>query len=238
MHFFANTPLDFASMISSLGIFGGGKVICGEYHPPSMTGTFITFEGIDGCGKSTVSKQIASILRERGNEVYHTMEPSESWLGQAVRRSYTEEISPFTEVFLFLADRATHTDRIKKELAAGKMVISDRYCDSSTAYQGALLEETLAGQGIDSVDWVAGMNSTIIQEPDITLLLDIAPEISLERLKVREELSKFEKQGYLEKVRANYLRIAEVEERVKVIDANQPVDKVRDEVMRAIDNIL
>jgi len=203
-----------------------------------MASIFITFEGIDGCGKSTVSKQAASILLERGNEVYHTMEPSENWLGQAVRRSYTEEISPFTELFIFMADRATHTDQIKKELVAGKIVISDRYCDSSTAYQGALLEELLARQGIDSVDWVTGMNATIIREPDITLLLDIAPEVSLERLKVREELSKFEKQGYLEKVRANYLRIAETEERVRVIDANQPIEKVLDEVMKAIEEVL
>ena len=221
-----------------MGDMGNEKLIWVVVHPPSMTGMFITLEGIDGCGKSTVSKQVASTLQERGNEVYHTMEPSENWLGQAVRRSYTEEISPFTEVFLFLADRATHTDRIKKELAAGKIVISDRYCDSSTAYQGALLHEQLAEQGIDSVDWVIGMNSTIIREPDITLLLDIAPEVSLERLKVREELSKFEKQGYLERVRANYLRIAKAEPRVRVIDANQPVEKVLDEVMKAIEDIL
>lgn len=215
-----------------------GKLIWWCAHPLPMAGTFITFEGIDGCGKSTVSKQVASILRKRGNEVYHTMEPSENWLGQAVRRSYTEEISPFSEVFLFMADRATHTDQIKKELAEGMIVISDRYCDSSTAYQGALLEEPLAEQGIDSVDWVASMNATIIREPDITLLLDIAPEVSLERLKVREELSKFEKQGYLEKVRANYLRIAETESRIKVIDANRPVEEVLADVMKAIEDIL
>ncbi|MCK5038737.1 MAG: dTMP kinase [Thermoplasmata archaeon] len=203
-----------------------------------MRGIFITFEGIDGCGKSTVSKQVASILQERGKEVYHTLEPSENWLGQAVRRSYTEEISPYTELFIFMADRATHTERIKKELSAGKTVISDRYCDSSTAYQGALLHEPLAEQGIDSVEWIMKMNKTIIREPDITLLLDISPEISLKRVEGRGELSKFEKQDYLEKVRANYLRIAKAESRIKIIDADQPVDKVLAEVMKAIEEIL
>ncbi|MCK4758117.1 MAG: dTMP kinase [Thermoplasmata archaeon] len=203
-----------------------------------MSAIFITFEGIDGCGKSTVSKETASLLRSRGFEVYHTKEPSENWLGEAVRRSYTEEICPYTELFLFMADRATHTDKIKKELADGKIVISDRYSDSSTAYQGALLEEELAAQGIDSVDWIMKLNATIILDPDITLLLDIDPDTSLERLTIREELSKFEKKAYLEKVRTNYLRVAEAESRIRIVDAKQPVEKVLADVMALIDTKL
>ncbi len=197
-----------------------------QAFPSLMAGLFITLEGIDGCGKSTASKELARILESKGHEVYLTLEPSESWLGQAVRRSYTEEISPYTEVFLFLADRATHTLDMEKKLADGQVVISDRYCDSSTAYQGEALEELLAKQGIDSVDWITQMNSTVIREPDITFLLDIDPETSLERLKVREELSKFEKHNYLEKVRANYLRIAKTEGRMRIINARQPAEKV------------
>ncbi len=196
-----------------------------------MPAKFITFEGVDGCGKSTISKEVCQALIDMGHEVEWTMEPSENWLGDQVRRSYSEEISPFTEAFLFLADRATHTDRIRKHLADGKIVISDRYSDSTIAYQGALLSDELIKQGIDSVDWLWELNNRIIIKPDVTFLLDIAPEISLERLNTREELSKFERQGYLEKVRANYLRIASREDRYVIIDATQAKQTVLNEVL-------
>ncbi len=222
-------------MISSLGKYENKNYFDHKAFLVPMTGIFITLEGIDGCGKSTASKELARVLGDKGHKVHHTLEPSESWLGQAVRRSYTEEISPFTEVFLFLADRATHTEEIKKKLADGQIVISDRYCDSSTAYQGASLEEPLAKQGIDSVDWITRMNATVIREPDITFLLDIDSETSLERLKVREELSKFEKHNYLEKVRANYLRIAETESRIKIIDAKQPAEEVLADILAILE---
>lgn len=199
-----------------------------------MPGLFITLEGIDGCGKSTLAKRLAEKLRADGHDVVTTMEPSESWLGQAVRRSYNEEISPYTEAFLFLADRATHTQDMIAKKEAGQIIICDRYSDSTVAYQGAYLEEIMAKDGIDAVSWLEEMSRPVIVTPDITFLLDIDPEVSLARLGGRDGLSKFEKLGYLRKVRANYLRVAGGKPHFMVLDASKPAGDILESVYSAV----
>jgi len=195
---------------------------------------FITFEGIDGCGKSSLTSVVASRLMEAGFNVELTIEPTRTWLGDAVRRGYKEEINPYTEVFLFLADRATHTDWIRKKLSEGKLVISDRYSDSTVAYQAAQLQQKLGGKATEYIHWLTEASEPAILEPDITLLLDVSPEISLKRLGGRSELEKFENLDNLILVRQNYLEIAAKAPRIRTIDAARPMLEVQDSVFKAL----
>ncbi|MCK4266901.1 MAG: dTMP kinase [Thermoplasmata archaeon] len=191
-----------------------------------MTGSFVTLEGIDGCGKSTVARKVSSILESEGVRVELTREPTDTWLGKAVKRSHQESVSPFTEVFLFMADRATHTDWVREKVSEGALVISDRYSDSTVAYQSASLHQEFGGSLEEHADWLLELNRKIMMVPDLTILLDIDPETSLGRLRGRKELSKFEHLEYLGLVRDNYLMIAKGEARMTIIDATGPIDDV------------
>src|SRR5216684_5996407 len=106
-----------------------------------MAGAFITFEGIDGCGKSTQLRLLASELRVRGVTVVTTREPGGTPLGQKLRAALLdvqEEVDPLTELLVFAADRAQHVRRVlRPALASGQVVFSDRYADATVAYQGA-----------------------------------------------------------------------------------------------------
>jgi dTMP kinase len=171
---------------------------------------------------------------EAGYRVELTLEPTRTWLGDAVRRSYKEEVSPYTEAFLFLADRATHTDWIRKKMAEGKLVISDRYSDSTVAYQAAQLQQKLGGKAADYIHWLTAASEPAILEPNITILLDVAPEISLKRLGGRTELEKFENLENLKLVRQNYLNIAGKTQRIKIVDASKPILEVQDSVFKVL----
>ena len=203
-----------------------------------MVSGFITFEGIDGCGKSTVARLIAERLKEQGADVELTLEPTRTWLGEAVRRSYKEPIHPYTEAFLFLADRATHTDWIKEKMAQGKFVISDRYSDSTVAYQAALFHQKLGGSMPDYVSWLQKVSQPVIIQPDLTLLLDVDPEISLGRLGNRAEMEKFETLENLKLVRENYLAIAKESSQFKIIDSSKSLEEVTEEAWLIIQQIL
>jgi dTMP kinase len=205
---------------------GHGKDLFQVGVPCLMTLNFVTFEGVDGSGKSTVVKKVVYQLKREGYKVTLTMEPSLTWLGDAVRRSYTEDVSPYTEVFLFMADRATHTDWVRKKIAQGRLVLSDRYSDSTVAYQGALLFRRKGGPLERHIEWLAELNDKIILEPDMTFLLDIDPIRSLRRLDNRNARSKFERLKYLRMVREGYLKIAEMKKRMLIIDASQPIEDV------------
>ena len=199
---------------------------------------FITFEGVDGCGKTTICKRIAGHLKKDGHKITLTMEPTKTWLGDAVRQSYRVKTSPYTEAFLFLADRATHTDWIKARMEKGRHVISDRYSDSTVAYQAALLHKELGGSMSKYRNWLLEVNNQIILKPDLTLLFDVDPQISLKRLTNRSERSKFERLKYLQNVRKNYLAIAEKEKRVKAIDASEPFKDVYFRALNTIKKII
>jgi dTMP kinase len=195
-------------------------------------GKFYVFEGIDGSGKTTVSRKLFErISQESHREVLLTVEPTDCWLGDTVRRSYDEDISPFTEALLFLADRATHTERIKEWLSEGIIVLCDRYNASTMAYQGSILRRKM---GDEALEWLRTVSKHVVIESDITFLFSLSPGKALERLDERDETTKFEKLGYLKEVDAIYNRLAEEDSRYFVIDASTPLDEVVNEVARAI----
>jgi dTMP kinase len=196
------------------------------------TGKFYVFEGIDGSGKTTVSRKLfEKISQDSHREVMLTSEPTDCWLGDAVRRSYDEDISPFTEALLFIADRANHTERIEDWLSKGIIVLCDRYNASTLAYQGAILQKRM---GDSAIEWLKSVSSRVIIEPDITFLFSVSPETALLRLDGRNEISKFERLGYLMEVDAIYRKVADEDPTFFVVDASGPLEDVVEEVLRAI----
>jgi len=187
---------------------------------------FITFEGIDGSGKTSVAKAVTKQLKRRGVSVVLTTEPTHTWLGDAVKRSYAEPVSPFTEALLFLADRATHTEQIKRWVAQRKVVISDRYADSTYAYQAA----SLKGVSGDVMSWLRKISEPFVIEPDLTLLLDVPPRLGLARIQSRKKKVHFEEERFLRNVRANYIRLAKGR-RFIVIDSSRSIKKVTEEAL-------
>lgn len=192
---------------------------------------FYTFEGIDGSGKSSVMKRVAELLMRDGRAVATTMEPTDTWLGKAVERSYDEPVSPYTEAFLFMADRATHSEHIRDLIADGKTVLCDRYAHSTFAYQGAALAHLLGGPE-KAMEFLIDGHKPFILEPERVFLFDIDPEVGLERIAGREALSKFEKIEYLRGVRENYLALSRMYDDFQVIDASAPFEEVVTQVMK------
>lgn len=208
-----------------------------------MSGKFITFEGIDGSGKSTQLRMLASELRVRGFEVLTTMEPGGTPLGRRLRAAFleTEEnVAPLAELLLFAADRAQHVNfLIKPALAEGKIVISDRYADATFAYQGA-------GRGFseETVNAVIKL-ATDGLKPDLTLFFDVPVEKAIMRTNARtdEETQKnrmdSETIEFYERVRTAYLGIAEREpERFIIIDGDSSVGEIKAEILPIITDFL
>lgn len=204
-----------------------------------MSGKFITFEGIDGSGKSTQLRMLASELRVRGFEVLTTMEPGGTPLGRRLRAAFleTEEnVAPIAELLLFAADRAQHVNfLIKPALAEGKIVISDRYADATFAYQGA-------GRGFseETVNAVIKL-ATDGLKPDLTLFFDVPVEKAIMRTNARtdEETQKnrmdSETIEFYERVRTAYLGIAEREpERFIIIDGDSSVGEIKAKILPII----
>lgn len=199
-------------------------------------GLFITFEGADGCGKTTQLMLMAKYLKEHGAEVLVTREPGAKGLGEKLREillNYDGEVSSQAEAFLFLADRAQHMDVIiKPAVAAGKIVLCDRHTDSTVAYQGY-------GRGID-VSRINMLNdiATGGRKPDLTIVFDVDVETSLSR--VGKEKDRMENAGmdFFNRVRNGYLQIAKQEpERVKVIDATQSIEAIHIQVIKFINQL-
>ncbi len=201
-----------------------------------MAGKFITFEGIDGCGKTSVARAIHDMLKVEANDVVLTQEPTRSWLGDAVKRSISEDHPALTEAFLFMADRASHTEEISTSLEDGKIVLCDRYADSTICYQAASL--VLEGFDGDPFKWLKDISDMYVLKPDLTILLDLEPEMALERIRSREKIAKFEESDFLMKVRENFLRLAEIEDRIKIVDASLPLKAVAEEARTRIGSSL
>ena len=180
---------------------------------------FIVFEGIDGSGKSSVIARLKDHLESKGMKVMVTAEPTGGAIGKFV--ATTDDLIPEAEALLFVADRALHTKDIMKWMDDGYVVLCDRYFASTLAYQSAA--------GMD-IGWLKSINSKVIIQPDITILMDIDPEVSLKRVSQRGEMSRFEKLDYLRKVREAYLNIAK-EFDFKVINADRDRDTVAEEVI-------
>lgn len=196
----------------------------------SGKGVFIVLEGIDGTGKSTLSKKLKAWLEEKGREVVLTAEPTADWLGVAVRRANNEDLDPRTESLLFTADRCQHTLRIEEMLKQGKVVICDRYYGSTVAYQGAALEGDM---GDNAVSWLLNLNGPVVRHPDVTILLITDPKVAMQRVGSRGELSKFEREEYLSKVQDIYMTLAR-EGDWTVIDSNRKLYEVLESVKRAV----
>jgi dTMP kinase len=204
-----------------------------------MPGFFISFEGIEGCGKSTQVKLLAEALRAEGHEVVVTREPGGTSIGQTLRRILLEPsatpLAPGAEVFLMLADRAQHIqDVIAPGLRANKIAISDRFVDSTTAYQGY-------GRGID-LELLARLNTFACGGyiPHLTFLLDLPVDEGLCRARQRRGSTtadhfEAESVAFHERVRTGFLEVAHAEpQRVYVIDTTRPVDVVRQEILAVV----
>ncbi len=190
-------------------------------------GRFFVFEGIDGSGKSTVSKLFAERLAKSGRTVEWTAEPTSGWIGEQVRRANKEARSDFAETLLYVADRAEHTAQIRAWLEEGRDVVCDRYEGSTLAYQSVTLRPHL---GPKALEWLRAINAPFILHPEVTFLLRIDPEKAMGRVSKRGETEKFEKIDFLRKVAAMYDRLAVEDLSYVIIDASRSLDEVVDTV--------
>lgn len=200
-------------------------------------GYFITFEGADGCGKTTQLELLADYLKEKNKEVIITREPGARGLGERIRDillNYDGEVSDRCESFLFLADRAQHIDIIvNPAVEDGKIVLCDRHIDSSVAYQGY-------GRGLD-IEQIDRLNmiATNGKRPDLTLVFDIDAETSMKR--VGSEKDRMESAGidFFNRVRKGYLELANQEpERIRVLDATKSIEEIHNEVVKIFSELI
>ncbi len=206
----------------------------------TSTGLFLTFEGIDGSGKSSQAHKLAEHLRSKGHDVVLTREPGGSEGAEEIRRLVLEgdpdRWSAETEILLFTAARRDHLERtIEPALAAGKVVICDRFADSTRMYQG-LSRGDLRGL-VDQLHRLM-----IGREPDLTILIDMDPQIGLSRAKGRQGTEeRFEDFGLdlQQKMRAGFLALAnEFSQRFRVIDGNRDMDSVARDVTEIVEQAL
>jgi dTMP kinase len=194
---------------------------------------FVTFEGIDGAGKTTVSRLVTESLQAKGHVVFLTSEPTKTWLGDAVRRAYDDDVGGIAESFLFLADRAAHVGEIRSHLERGELVLCDRYADSTYAYQGARLKGLVA----DPIRFLQRASEGWTLEPDLTVLLRVSPNLGLKRIEGRPIRIRFEDLPFLRKVAANYDRLAR-SRRFVVLDGARTAEVVARDAAAAIENRL
>jgi dTMP kinase len=208
---------------------------------PTHQGRFITFEGIDGCGKTTQFRLLAQWLREQGRDVVETVEPGGTAIGQQIRKILLDPASaglhPRAELLLYFASRAQNVDEIiRPALDAGRIVLCDRFTDSTLVYQGS-------GRGLDTnivrdLDRIACRGLV----PDLTFLIDIDLETSLQRAKRRNERvgpaeSRIDEENvaFHERVREGYLALARAEpERIAVIEGSAPIGEVARAIRQAL----
>jgi len=193
-----------------------------------MSGIFITIGGIDGCGGTTHSRLLYEWLKKKFNKnVILTKEPTDGEIGKILRKYLKDKKSNIrTDALLFAADRIEHIENIiKPALNQNMIVISDRYIESSLAYQCA--------QGL-SLNWILEINQGFIK-PDLTIILDIEPEIALKRKDYIED--KFENIEFLKKVRLNYLEQAKLWN-YKIINSNREIDIVHEEIIKEVEHII
>ena len=205
------------------------------------TGKFITFEGGEGCGKSTHIGRIAARLHDAGRVVLTLREPGGTDVGEEIRHvlQYSKKSAamvPETELLLFCASRAQLVrELVRPALSEGKIVLADRFFDSTTVYQGV-------GRKIDA-DNVAAINRFAVGDclPDLTIVIDLDPQIGLERAKGRELFDRMENQSlaFHRRVREGYLDLARREpQRVKLVDGSQSLDAVGEQIWSLIERVL
>lgn len=210
-----------------------------------MAGLFITFEGIEGAGKTTLIQKLLAYFSSAGREVLLTREPGDSVLGKKLRAiilNAEENICSGAELFLFLADRAQHVETvIKPALEQGKIVLCDRFADSTVAYQGY-------GRGMDKA-LLETLNNAATGGlmPDLTIVLDLNPEIGLSRAKKRNaeqnltvEEGRFEAEAlsFHCRIREGFLAMSRKEKRFFVVNAEQDAEAVYNDVLQKIQQVL
>jgi len=192
---------------------------------------FITIEGVEGSGKSIQAKFLVDWLRERGFNPLLTVEPGGTDIGEDIRELLLSDsdIDGVTELFLYLADRREHIVKvILPALRKGKTVVSDRYYDSTFAYQGG-------GRGIDR-NWIENLMNKVVRNvvPDITFLIDVSPELGLSRIKGKDRIEK-EEINFHKRVREEYLnRAKRFPERINVIDGVKSISEVQNDIRRIL----
>ncbi len=211
-----------------------------------MKGVFITFEGIEGSGKSSQVALLADYLTARGRPVTVTREPGGTPIGDQVRTILLDPknkaLDPGAELLLYAASRAQHLKEvIAPSLAAGKVVLCDRFSDATIAYQGY-------GRGLD-LGMISALDRIVTsgKQPDLTLLLDIEASAGLARARGRnhslglEKEARFENEdiAFHERVRKGYLSLAKQQSaRIRVVDALRPVGEVQKDIREIVDGIL
>lgn len=201
---------------------------------------FISFEGIDGVGKSTQIRFAEDYLRSKGKDVLCTLEPGGTELGQEIRNLLLHrkgDVAPRAEALLYAADRAHHVaTTVRPALAEGKVVITDRYLDSSVAYQGA-------GRKLTAED-VRNISMWAVEDllPDLTVLVDLDPQIAAERRKgTGQEADRLEREkiDFFQAVRDEFLKLAEAEpKRFLVVDARQTPEEIFVHIAKKLDELL
>ena len=200
-------------------------------------GLFITFEGADGCGKSTQRDLLKEYLENKGFEVVLTREPGAKGLGEEIRKlllHYDGYVSPKCETFMFLADRAQHVDTIiKTAVEEGKIVLCDRHTDSTIAYQGH-------GRGED-IEHLTYLNNVATSnfKPDLTLVYDVDIDTALSRRGNDRDRMEQAGKDFQIKVREGYKKIAQKEpDRVKIVDATESIEKVFEKTKHEVEQLI
>jgi dTMP kinase len=204
-----------------------------QAEPQDAQARFITFEGVDGAGKSTQIEALAARLHERGRDFVRTREPGGTPLGERLRELMLgDAMAPMTETLLMFAARSEHLERvIRPALAAGRWVLCDRFTDASYAYQGA-------GRGIaiEQLDDLARLVQGGLR-PDLTVLVDIDPAEAQRRRAQARAADRFEReaQHFFERVRSGYLERAGAEpERFLVVDGSAPPERITAAVLARV----
>ena len=200
-------------------------------------GLFITFEGADGCGKTTQINLLKKYLENKGKDVVLTREPGGIGLGEKIREillNYNGEVADRCESFLFLADRAQNIEVIvNPAIKQGKIVLCDRHTDSSVAYQGY-------GRGLD-IEQIKFLNNLATggRQPNLTLVFDVDIETSMKR--VGNQKDRMESSGidFFNRVRNGYLELGKQEpNRIKMVDSTKSIDEVHQEVIKIVEQYL
>lgn len=198
---------------------------------------FITFEGADGCGKTTQIELVNKYLQEKGYKTLVTREPGAKGLGEKLREillNYEGEVSPNCESFLFLADRAQHVDCIiKPALKNNTIVLCDRHTDSTIAYQGY-------GRQLD-IQEIKKLNDIAVNglKPDLTIVFDIDIETSMQRVGKTKDRMESAGMEFFNRVRNGYLAIAQEEpNRVKVINSADTIENIHTKVVELVEKCL
>ena len=202
-----------------------------------MKGKFITLEGIEGSGKSTNLDSIKTVLDQKKIEYVITREPGGGPLGSHLRKLLLDKeqsISPSVEMLLMMADRKDHVDNlINPNLNKGICVISDRYLDSTIAYQGG-------GRQLDT-DLINSLSVTLkLPTPDLTLLFDLPVDVALQRAAERSELDRFEREpkDFHSRIRDSYLELASNNHRIKTVDSSKDTKLVSKQVEKYLSEFL